>query len=311
MGEDMDYQAVGPDGANTESEGLQRWQQAGRWFRYGEHAVFSRIGGEGEVVLLLHGFPSASWDWHRLWPALTGRYRVLVADMLGFGFSDKPQDYPYSIIDQADLQQGWLEEMGVERVHILAHDYGATVAQELLARDQQGELPFSVASVCLLNGAIFPEVHQPILLQKLLLGPFGGLVSLGLTRRVFEYNLCKIFGRSTQPTAAELEDFWQLLAYNNGRGIIHRLIHYMEERRCHRHRWVGALQSASQPLGLIWGEADPVSGQPMVARYRELIGERGIMTLPGIGHYPHVEAPGEVLQHYLRFREAIALQQSE
>mgnify|MGYP005855067925 CR=1 FL=1 len=214
MREDMDYPAVaGPDVANTESEGLQRWQHAGRWFRYGEHAVFSRIGGEGEALLLLHGFPSASWDWHRLWPALTARYRVMVADMLGFGFSDKPQDYPYSIIDQADLQQGWLEEMGVERVHILAHDYGATVAQKLLARDQQGELPFSVASVCLLNGAIFPEVH--------------------------------------------------------------------------------------------------LSGQPMLSRYRELIGEQAIMSLPGIGHYPHVEVPGEVLQRYLRFRDAIPPQKPE
>lgn len=289
-----------------ESDALQRWQDAGCWFRYGEHAIFSRLEGEGEALLLLHGFPSASWDWHRVWPALASRYRVLATDMLGFGFSDKPVDYPYSIVDQADMQQGWLAEMGIERVHIWAHDYGASVAQELLARDQEGELPFSIASVCFMNAALFPETHRPIALQKLLLGPLGSLVSRALTRRVFEYNLCKIFGRHTQPTLRDLEDFWQLLIHNNGRGIIHRLIHYMEERRIHRHRWVEALQNAPQPVRLIWGGADPVSGPPMLERYRDLVERPDTVMLERIGHYPHFEDPASAVQHYLQFRQRVA-----
>jgi len=226
-------------------------------------------------------------------------------DMLGFGFSDKPQDHPYSIIDQADLHQGWLEEMGAGRVHLLAHDYGATVAQELLARDQEGSLDFTIDSVAFLNGALFPEVHQPILIQKLLLGPLGGLVSRALTKRVFETNFCKIFGPDTQPTKSDLEDFWQLLVYNNGRGIIHHLIHYMEERRIHRHRWVGALQAMPQASFLIWGDADPVSGTAMLERYQELVDRSNVAVLNGIGHYPHFEAPAETLRHYLRFRQSM------
>jgi len=291
-----------PSVKGVESEGLQRWQDAGKWFSYDGHAIFSRIDGEGEALLLLHGFPSASWDWHRLWPALTENYQVLAADMLGLGFSDKPVNYSYSITEQADIQQGWLEKLGIRRVHILAHDYGSSVAQELMARDQDGSLGFSIDSVCMLNGALFPEVHQPILLQKLLLGPMGGLVSRALTRRVFEYNLCKIFGPRTQPSRQELEDFWQLLIYNNGRGVVHRLIHFMEERRCHRHRWVGALQNARQPVRLIWGQSDPVSGRPMQARYEELIAKPDVVRLDNVGHYPHVEAPDAVIQAYRDFR---------
>ena len=290
----------------TESHGLQCWQDTGRWFRYGENAIFTRLEGEGEVVLLLHGFPTASWDWHCVWQPLVSRYRVLATDMLGFGFSDKPVGYPYSIIDQADLQQGLLAEMGIERVHIWAHDYGGSVAQELLARDQEGELPFVIDSVCFLNGALFPEVHRPIVLQNLLLGPLGPLVSRVLTRRVFEYNLCKIFGRNSQPTLEELDDLWQLLTYNNGRGIIHQLIHYMEERRIHRHRWVGALQQARQPVRLIWGAADPVSGRAMLERYRQLVARPDTVLLEGIGHYPHFEDPQTTVEHYLRFRQRVA-----
>lgn len=290
-----------PDG--SESVGLQRWQASGQWINYDGHAIFTRSEGEGEPLLLLHGFPSASWDWHRVWPDLCKEYRLLASDMLGLGFSDKPMGYNYSLVEQADIQQGWLEQLGVESVHLLAHDYGSSVAQELMAREQEGSLPFRIASVCMLNGALFPEMHRPILLQKLLLGPLGGLVSRTLTRRVFEHSLCKIFGPDTQPTTADLEDFWQLLVHNNGQGVIHRLIHYMEERRCHRPRWTGALQNARQPVRLIWGQADPVSGRSMQERYRELVPGADIVPLARIGHYPHFEAPALVSRHYQDFRK--------
>lgn len=275
---------------------VQRWQQGGKWFSYGEHAIFSRMDGSGDVVLLLHGFPTASWDWNRLWGPLCQSHRVLVADMLGFGFSDKPVEYSYSLIDQADLQQGWVEALGIQRVHLVAHDYGCSVAQELLAREQEGALPFEIASACFLNGALFPEVHQPILIQHLLSGPMGGLISRGFTRRVFDHNFCKIFGPRTRPTRRELDQFWQLLLYNNGRGILHRLIRYMDERRCHRNRWVGALVAARQPLRLISGTADPVSGIAMADRYRQLIATPDVVALDGIGHYPHFENPVQVYE---------------
>ncbi|MGP4845307.1 alpha/beta fold hydrolase [Marinobacter sp. 1Y8] len=284
---------------------LPRWQHGGKWFYYGEHAIFSRIGGAGDAVLLLHGFPTASWDWSRMWTTLCRQHQVLVADMLGFGFSDKPKHYSYSIVDQADMQQGWLEALGIRRVHLLAHDYGCSVAQELLARDQEGVLPFTVASACFLNGGLFPEVHQPLLIQKLLCGRLGGLVSRVLTRQVFDYNISKIFGPAHRPSAAELDDFWQLLLYDNGRGILHRLIRFQEERRCHRHRWVGAMQAASQPLRMVCGMSDPVSGLAMADRYRTLIPNPDVVVLDGVGHYPHYESPQQVYEAVTAFWESI------
>lgn len=285
----------------TETPTLQRWQQGGKWFSYGEHAIFSRMEGRGETVLLLHGFPTASWDWSRVWGRLSENRQVLILDMLGFGFSDKPADYPYSVIDQADLQQGWVEALGISRVHLVAHDYGCSVAQELLARDQEGELPFEIASACFFNGALFPEVHQPILIQKLLCGPLGGLVSRGFTRQVFDYNFSRLFGPDTRPDQQELNDFWQLLTYNNGRGILHRLIRYMEERRLHRHRWVGALSSAVQPMRLISGSADPVSGIAMADRYCQLVPQPDVVALQQVGHCPHYEAPEQVVDALMAF----------
>ena len=62
-----------------------------------------RVAGSGPVLLLIHGFPTASWDYAPLWESLAARWRVLTLDMLGFGFSAKPRNYPYSICAQADL----------------------------------------------------------------------------------------------------------------------------------------------------------------------------------------------------------------
>ena len=280
---------------------LEQWQQAGKWFSYGGHAIFSRMAGQGEPLILLHGFPTSSWDWNRLWPMLAQHHQVLTLDMLGFGFSDKPALYDYSIEDQADLFEGWIVGLGLKSVSLFAHDYGGSVAQELLAREQEGILPFQIRQVCFLNGALFPEVNSPLLIQKLLHSPLGGLVSLGLTRRAFERNLTRLFSSSRPPSAADLDDFWYLLTYNNGRGVLHRLIHFMEERRCHRNRWVGALQNATQPLRLISGVSDPVSGAAMGRRFRELVPEPDVVSLRGVGHYPHFEAAGTVYRAWRDF----------
>ena len=289
--------------AQHELPTLDGWQQRGKWFSYEGHAIFSRMAGEGEPLVLIHGFPTASWDWSRLWPMLAPRHNLLALDMLGFGFSDKPSDYPYSIEDQADLIQGWVAGLGLSSVHFLAHDYGCSVAQELLARDQEGTLPFRLASGCFLNGALFPEVHNPLLIQKLLRSPLGGLISRGLTRGSFERNFRRLFGSQNPPDHQDMDDFWYLLTYNNGRGILHRLIQFMEERRCHRNRWVGALQNAHQPLRLMSGTADPVSGAAMARRYRELVPGADVVSLRNVGHYPHFESPWDVFSASRDFRQ--------
>ncbi|HTN33821.1 MAG TPA: alpha/beta fold hydrolase, partial [Marinobacter sp.] len=105
---------------------LEDWQDAGKWFSYEGHAIFSRMAGQGQPLILIHGFPTASWDWNRIWPMLVESHNVLAIDMLGFGFSDKPSKYLYSIEDQADLLQGWIEGLGLMSAHLLVHDYGCS-----------------------------------------------------------------------------------------------------------------------------------------------------------------------------------------
>jgi len=284
---------------------LDAWHALGRAEEVADHSLFvvdSEPGGAAgrPSLLLIHGFPTASWDWAELWPGLATRFRVIAPDLLGFGFSAKPKGHPYSILEQADLLESLLARLGVGRLHLLAHDYGDTVAQELLARDRERSEP-RIASACLLNGGLFPETHHPLPIQKLLLGPLGPLVTRLTSKRALDRSMQRIFGAATQPSRAMLDSFWRLVTHDDGLRNFHLLIRYMSERREHRERWVGALVEARCPLALIDGAADPISGAHMVARYREVVGHGTVIELPGIGHYPQVELPEAVLEHYLRF----------
>ncbi len=281
---------------------IEQWRQAGDFFTYRGHQIFFRdSGGEQEVLLLLHGFPTASWDWWKVWDGLTQRFRVLAPDFIGFGYSDKPRPYPYSIFDQADLIETFLREKGITKCHLWSHDYGDTVAQELLARQNEGRSSAQFQSLALLNGGLFPGVYHPRLIQKLLMSPIGFLLSPLLSKARLRNNFLAIFGPQTPPSAAEIDAFWALITAKKGHLIAHRLIRYMGERQRHHARWTAALREAQIPRRLIDGGFDPISGAHMAQRYRELIPDPDVVILDHIGHYPQVEAPEQVLDHYLQF----------
>ena len=284
---------------------LAQWKACGSYYRYQQHQIFVREEGVGETLLLIHGFPTASWDWQQLWSKLVEKYHVISPDLLGFGFSDKPRNYLYSILDQANMIEVLLQHKNIERVKIISHDYGDTVAQELLARfntrQNRGEAGLEITHLCLLNGGLFPEMHRPLFVQKVLMSPVGFIVGRLFNRANLGKNFKCIFGLNTQPTEAELDDFWNLIEGNGGRYVFHLLIRYMAERVKYRDRWVGALQETKIPLRFINGLADPISGAHMVQRYQELIPNPDVVELEDIGHFPLIEAPQAVLRHFLAF----------
>ncbi len=272
------------------------WRAQGSTFEWQGQRVFYRAEGRGEVVLAVHGFPTASWDWWAIWPQLTRHYRVLALDMVGFGFSAKPIGFPYSIFPQADLCEALLARENVTRYRLLAHDYGDTVAQELLAR--QSGARAKIVAACLLNGGVFPELHRPLLTQKLLASPLGPLVARLSSFKTFAQSMRRIWGGPVDDQ--ELRAMWQLVEHEDGMAVMPKLIGYIDERRRYRARWVGALIEARMPLCFINGLADPISGAHMAARYRELVPDPDVVELRGIGHYPQLEAPDAVADAILQ-----------
>lgn len=278
---------------------IDDWTRSGEFFVWRGHRIFARSVGRGDDLLLIHGFPTSSWDWHAISAALQSRSRVLTFDLLGFGLSDKPLAFDYRMAAQADLAEAVLAHFGVSQCRILAHDYGNTVAQELLARQNQGGSAWRLQQLCFLNGGLFPETHRPRLIQRLLASPLGPVVARLTSFRRFVVEMNRIC--ACPLPVPELERMWQLLTIAQGVAVLPRLIRYMAERREHRARWVGALLHTRVPLRLIDGVDDPISGAHLVQRYRELLPGADVVELAGVGHYPQLEASEQVIEAVLAF----------
>lgn len=278
------------------------WHRRGRLVRVGKNKLFVVDTGsptdDAPVVVLLHGFPTSSFDWHAVLPSLQRSCRCVALDFLGFGYSDKPHPHTYSIGEQADIVEAVADRLGIHTFHVMAHDYGDTVAQELLARDFDRVDDRRVRSACLLNGGLFPETQRPRWMQRVLASPLGPHAARWLGRAGFDRSLSSVFGDDTRPSHAALGDHWLTIGANRGSRVIPSLLTYLEERATHRDRWLLALIQSYSPLMLINGSRDPVSGSHMVQRYRQLVDHGDVVELPDIGHYPQLEAPDRVSRAY-------------
>uniref|UniRef100_A0A8C0E3I5 Mesoderm specific transcript n=1 Tax=Balaenoptera musculus TaxID=9771 RepID=A0A8C0E3I5_BALMU len=260
------------------SPALHSWKSSGKFFTYKGLRIFYQdsvgVVGSPEIVVLLHGFPTSSYDWY-IWEGLTLRFhRVIALDFLGFGFSDKPRPHHYSIFEQASIVEALLRHLGLQnrRINLLSHGYGDIVAQELLYRFKQNRSGrLTIKSLCLSNGGIFPETHRPLLLQKLLKD--GGMLSPILTRLMNFF----VFSRG--------------------------LLQYINQRKKFRRRWVGALASVSIPIHFIYGPLDPVNPYPeFLELYRKTLPRSTVSILDDhISHYPQLEDPMGFLNAYMGF----------
>lgn len=282
---------------------------------YLKHASYSQLCGhriahwqsldfqqhvDKETLLFIHGFPSAAWDWHFQWKHLARQYRLLSLDLLGFGLSDKPTKHQYSLLEQANIVQALLNKQGVKQYHILAHDYGDSVAQELLSRQEDIHSEVDILSICFLNGGLFASHHRPLFAQKLLKGIFGGLASHFMDKASLARGFNKIFAANSQPKHHEIETLWQLIEHNKGKKVLPQLLSYIDERNQHGKRWVQSMISTKVPLYFINGVHDPISGQHMLDHYLDIIPSPRTTAL-AVGHYPQLEAPQDVLILYRDF----------
>ena len=295
------------------SSKLNRWHDKGQTgnlkCRLGSFDIFwidqqaqSKEDENSETIVLIHGFPTSSFDFDGIWEQLNQQYRLVTLDMLGFGFSDKPNHRKYTIHQQADLFESLIRQLNLNSYHVVAHDYGVSVAQELLARQLDGNGEGKWLSCLFLNGGLFPETHRALLIQKLMLSPIGKVINSLTGLSAFSKSFSSVFGEATKPTAKELDEFWEAICYKKGRHLFHNLITYILDRREHRERWVSALRNSNVPIALVNGSVDPVSGAHLVTRYKELKCRLDYLKeLPMIGHYPQVEAPNEVAISILEF----------
>ncbi|MBA2326766.1 MAG: alpha/beta hydrolase [Actinobacteria bacterium] len=288
-------------------DAVGQWERAGSYHEVAGDRVFvvdrAAEREELEPALVLHGFPTCSYDWRGALETLARRRRVVIPDYPGFGLSAKP-DRRYSLFEQADVVAAVVAELGLAEVALVTHDLGDSVGAELLARSLDGDLAWEVSRRVITNGSIYMELVQLSDGQQLLLALPDEMLSeeLAPDRGAIAAALRGTLAPDASVDDAELDALGQLVVHDGGSRLLPRTIRYIEERRRHESRWYGAIERHASPLTIVWGDADPIAVWPMAERLHAARPDATLVRLEGIGHYPMLEAPdafNAALEHAL------------
>ena len=275
---------------------VDTWRSRGRDHQLLGHRIFViEVPATGPVaappLLVLHGFPTSSFDFHLVVDALAADRRVVLFDMLGYGLSAKP-DIPYRLVDQADLAQALVSELGIDRLGLLTHDIGDTVGGELLARQLEGSWPVEVTDRIVTNGTLYMDLVQLSAGQQLLESlPDERLESGVLTRDAVLGGLAATWSPTHTVPDAELAAAWELISAEGGECLLPRHARYIAERRRNESRFTPPVVQHPSPLTVVWGTDDPIAVPAMAGRLSTARPDARTVRLDGVGHYPMVEAP--------------------
>ena len=273
---------------------LKTWLDGGQFIQVFGHKIFTHVSGpaDGPTLLILHGFPTSSHDFSLVLKTLSTRYRVICFDHVGFGLSEKPTDYSYSLFEQADIALGVWRHFGVERAHLLAHDYSTSVTTELLARRARGMLPLDLTSVTLCNGSVYIHLADLTILQRITRHPAAApLVTLLFNEKVFNAQIRRILAEPHSLDGEVLGSMWAAVEHNDGGRVITKIQEYLDERARFLGRWSDALKATELPTHVLWARADPVSVPAIAEAVAADLPNSKLTWLEGLGHYPMVEGP--------------------
>jgi pimeloyl-ACP methyl ester carboxylesterase len=271
------------------------WRDRGRFLRIAGHSVFVIDTGprDADTLLLLHGFPTSSHDYRHVLPTLAVEHRVLALDYLGFGLSDKPADYSYSLFEQAELVCMLTRLLGVHRLKLVSHDMGTSVVTELLAKRERGLLPFEIDALVLMNGSVHIELSSLTASQRILRTRFAPWFVKLSSRRTFGRQMQRISGKPLSD--ADLDDMWCAMQHKDGLARLPEMIQYIDERHRFWQRWVGALTRLDVPALVLWGAADTVAVMAIGEKLAGEIPDARLVRLDGVGHYLMLEDPQKTL----------------
>jgi pimeloyl-ACP methyl ester carboxylesterase len=280
----------------TFSDATRAWMAAGRHMTVTGRKVFvgdrgpteaGGLAGEAPTVLLLHGFPTSSYDWRGVVDQLCGRVRAISPDLIGFGLSDKPVAFSYSLFQQADAIEELLRALNVRGAHVVSHDLGTSVHAELLARQAEGRLTFALQSSTFLNGSMLQWLAKITPFQELSASYVPGLQRL----------MCR--PEAITPTDAQVMD--ELLRYQDGHLRLPAIAGYMRERYVHANRWLGALENAASPMQIVWADGDPIAHVEMGRELARRCPRARYHELSGLGHFLLMEDPPAVARRIEEF----------
>jgi pimeloyl-ACP methyl ester carboxylesterase len=248
-------------------------------------------GEPGEAVVFVHGNPDAGGDWEPLMKRVAELTTVVAPDMPGFGGADMRADQDYTLAGYASHLGGLIDELGIERVHLVAHDFGGPIAMTWAASHTD-----RIASVTLINTGVLIEYRWHRLAKLWRTPILGELVMRATNDRVAHFVI-----RHDNPA---LPDTWvdRIAGHLMPRGTKRAVLRlYRSTRQAHMDALVEPLRAADLDALVVFGDADVYIPAAQAERQRRPFPRVRIEILPGVGHWAWLEQPDRVAEFVVPF----------
>lgn len=273
----------------------ENWKKLGKYVTIDYKKIFViDTGDHTETLVILHGYPTSSYDYFRVIPELSHYYRIVVHDHLGFGFSDKPDSLTYSLIDQADVALELWRKLGLKQVSILAHDYGTSIAKEILARKNHNLIPLKINKIYLCSSSMRLEhLHLKnigVLLRDRKIGKYiSRLTNFGyrkIRRRFKKDNINYQISKNY-----DIKDMWNQMDSSEGQKEIHFVSNFINERYTFFHRWTNALKETTVPVKIFWQKTDSLAIKEIAIVLATEEENEKLTWVENVKHYSILETP--------------------
>jgi pimeloyl-ACP methyl ester carboxylesterase len=258
----------------------------------GVRSPYSEVGDQGdrEAVVFVHGNPGPAADWSDLLECVGEFARGIAMDFPGYGAADRPRHFDYSVNGYARHLDGALAELGVDRAHIVAHDFGGAWALAWAARH-----PEKFASATLINTGVLIGYrwHR---MARIWRTPVLGEAFTAVTTRLAAKAVLRLQNPGLRGMA--LDSVARAIAQASNRAVL----------RLYRATPAEALAAPAQALAaldrpalVIWGEAEAYLPLEQAELQRRAFPSARVVTLPGTGHWAMHERPGDLRDIVLPF----------
>ncbi len=248
-----------------------------------------------EAVVFVHGNPGSRRDWDDLLSRVAPFARALALDMPGFGHADKPDSFSYTVEGYAGFLESALRELGVERAHLVLHDFGGPWGLQWAARNRE-----RLASAVLINtGALVG--YRWHYLARIWRTPLAGEVFQATTTRSGLRTVLR-HGNPRGLPRAFVDRMYDDLDAGTRRAIL-RLYRATDDPGAVGKSHADALRPLDRPALVVWGAHDPYLSPTLAARQREAFPSAEIAVLEDSGHWPFADDPeavGRLVEPFLR-----------
>jgi pimeloyl-ACP methyl ester carboxylesterase len=245
--------------------------------------------------VFVHGNPGSRRDWDDLLSRVSPYARAVALDLPGFGQADKPDTFDYTVEGYAHFLGLALDELGIERAHLVLHNFGGPWGLEWAARN-----PDRLGSAVLINTGVLLDYRWHYLARIWRTPVAGEAFQASTTRTGFHTALRH--GNPRGLPRAFVDRMYDDTDAGTSRAIL-RLYRATDDPAGMGRRQADALRPLDRPALVVWGAHDPYLPVALAQRQREAFPSAEIEILPDSGHWPFADDPdavGRVVEPFLR-----------